>query len=63
MYRPVPPRIEDAAAMEAGVIEFWRDHDIFRRSLEQRADGPRWVFYEGPPTANGNPGTDRKSVV
>lgn len=57
MYRPVPPRIDDAAAMEADVIAFWRDNDIFRRSLEQRADGPRWVFYEGPPTANGSPGT------
>ncbi len=57
MYRPVPTRIDDAAAMESAVIDFWRNNDIFRRSLEQRADGPRWVFYEGPPTANGNPGT------
>ncbi len=57
MYRPVPTRIDDAAAMESAVIDFWRDNDIFRRSLEQRADGPRWVFYEGPPTANGSPGT------
>jgi isoleucyl-tRNA synthetase len=30
---------------------------VFERSLEQTADGPRWIFYEGPPTANGMPGT------
>ncbi|MFN8126870.1 MAG: isoleucine--tRNA ligase [Candidatus Nanopelagicales bacterium] len=57
MYRDVPARIEDPAAMEADVIGFWRTNDIFARSLEQRAGAPRWVFYEGPPTANGNPGT------
>lgn len=57
MYREVPARIDDAAAMESGIIEFWRANDIFHRSLEQRAGAPRWVFYEGPPTANGSPGT------
>ena len=57
MYREVPTRIDDAAAMETGVIEFWRDNDIFHRSLAQREGAPRWVVYEGPPTANGSPGT------
>ncbi len=57
MYREVPPRIDDAAAMEEQIIAWWRDRDVFRRSLAQRADAPRWVFYEGPPTANGSPGT------
>jgi isoleucyl-tRNA synthetase len=36
------------------VLAYWRTHDVFRRSLA--ADRPRWVFYEGPPTANGRPG-------
>ena len=56
MYRPVPPRI-DLPAMERDIIGWWADHDIFGRSLEQSAGGPQWVFYEGPPTANGTPGT------
>jgi isoleucyl-tRNA synthetase len=57
MYREVPSRIENAAAMEAAILEFWRERDIFHRSLSQTSDGPDWVFYEGPPTANGSPGT------
>ena len=56
MYTPVNPRI-DLVAMENAMITFWRDQRIFERSLAQTADGPRWVFYEGPPTANGKPGT------
>ncbi|MFI6580687.1 isoleucine--tRNA ligase [Embleya sp. NPDC050493] len=55
MYRPVPAQV-DLPAMEHEVLAFWRDNDIFERSLERNADGPRWVFYEGPPTANGMPG-------
>ncbi|MYV96694.1 isoleucine--tRNA ligase [Streptomyces sp. SID3343] len=55
MYRPVPAQV-DLPAMEHEVLAFWRDNDIFDRSLEQTAQGPRWIFYEGPPTANGMPG-------
>ena len=57
MYREVAPRIESAAEMESGILQFWQDNDIFHRSLSQTADNPEWVFYEGPPTANGSPGT------
>ncbi len=56
MYRPVPPRI-DLPAMERDIIAWWSQRDIFGRSLEQSAGKPQWVFYEGPPTANGTPGT------
>ena len=55
-WRPVPP----AAAwgeMEERVLAFWRERDVFHRSLAQRAGEPPWVFYEGPPTANGRPGS------
>ncbi len=55
-YRAVPPQV-DLPAMEREILEFWHDHDTFRTSLEQTSDGPRWTFYEGPPTANGKPGT------
>ena len=57
MYRDVPARIDDAAAMEAEVARFWTTNDIFQRSLDQTESGPSWSFYEGPPTANGTPGT------
>ena len=38
------------------MLERWRERDVFKRSVEQRAGAPSWVFYEGPPTANGRPG-------
>ena len=57
MYREVPARIDNAAAMESDVMQFWDENDIFLRSMRKTADGPLWVFYEGPPTANGTPGT------
>ena len=56
MYSPVSARI-DLVAMEHEIIDFWREHKVFDRSLQRTEDGPRWVFYEGPPTANGKPGT------
>jgi isoleucyl-tRNA synthetase len=40
---------------ESRVREFWRERDIFEKSLAARREGPRFVFYEGPPTANGMP--------
>ncbi|MGI8434493.1 MAG: isoleucine--tRNA ligase [Nocardioidaceae bacterium] len=55
-YRPVDPRV-DLPAMEREVLGFWRDEDTFATSLRQRVDADRWTFYEGPPTANGLPGT------
>ena len=56
MYREVPPQV-DLPALEHGVLQYWRDNDTFHASLKQREDAPLWVFYEGPPTANGTPGT------
>jgi isoleucyl-tRNA synthetase len=55
-YRPVPPQV-DLPAMEREILEFWDGADVFTKSLEQTADGQPWTFYEGPPTANGMPGT------
>ncbi len=40
---------------EEAILRFWRERDIYRRSLELRSDGPTFVFFEGPPTANGMP--------
>ncbi|QMU68574.1 isoleucine--tRNA ligase [Streptacidiphilus sp. P02-A3a] len=54
-YRPVPAQV-DLPALEHGILSFWQDGKIFQRSLEQSEGRPEWVFYEGPPTANGMPG-------
>ena len=56
MYRPVPAQI-DLPEMERQVLEFWEEQNIFHRSLAQTREGTPWVFNEGPPTANGMPGT------
>ena len=51
------PAQVDLPALERGVLERWDRDRVFQRSLEQTAGGEPWVFYEGPPTANGKPGT------
>ncbi len=47
----------DLPALDHEILRFWQERNIFARSTEQTANGPQWTFYEGPPTANGNPGT------
>jgi isoleucyl-tRNA synthetase len=42
--------------MEQDVLRFWKEADVFHKTVDQMANGPRYVFYEGPPTANGRPG-------
>jgi isoleucyl-tRNA synthetase len=53
-FRPVDAR-QPFPELEERVLERWRERDVFHRSLAQRADGEVWSFYEGPPTANGQP--------
>jgi isoleucyl-tRNA synthetase len=57
----IPPRAVDARqelpVLELEVLERWRDRDVFAESLRMRKDAKQWVFYEGPPTANGPPGS------
>ena len=55
MFKPVSPKL-DVTSMEEGVLKFWKQNDIFKKTVEQREGGPEYVFYEGPPTANGKPG-------
>ncbi len=55
-YASVPHQI-DLPAMEHDVLKLWRERDTFTKSWQRTEDGPRWTFYEGPPTANGMPGT------
>ncbi|MFI5035164.1 MAG: isoleucine--tRNA ligase [Acidimicrobiales bacterium] len=55
MFRPVSADL-DFVAVEEAELARWKTHDVFARSMAQRAGAPPWVFYEGPPTANGLPG-------
>src|SRR5271166_3932846 len=56
----IPPRTVDPQqelpALEEEVLARWRERDVFRESLRMREHAPPWIFYEGPPTANGPPG-------
>ena len=54
--KKLPPQV-DLPALEHEVLQRWEREQVFERSLEQTAQGEPWVFYEGPPTANGKPGT------
>ena len=56
MYRQVPTHV-DLPAMEREILDLWAREDVFARSLAQSEGRPLWVFNEGPPTANGTPGT------
>ncbi len=54
IYEPVDTKV-DLPALDRRILEFWRDRRVFERSMEQREGSPEWVFYDGPPTANGRP--------
>jgi isoleucyl-tRNA synthetase len=54
-YQPVDPKVA-FPALEERILSWWRETDVFARTVEARADAPTWLFYEGPPTANGKPG-------
>ena len=54
MFDPVSASIR-FPDMEEEILHFWKEHRIYEKSLRQRQDAPSFVFYEGPPTANGMP--------
>ncbi len=47
---------QSPAQKEEAILQFWKEHHIFEKSCRATASGPAFVFYEGPPTANGKPG-------
>ena len=55
MFKPVSPNL-NITQMEEAVLRMWKIRHIFKKSEEQRRGNPEYVFYEGPPTANGIPG-------
>ena len=55
MFRPVNNKV-NLTQVEENILNWWRENKIFQRSVAARRAGSRFVLYEGPPTANGNPG-------
>ena len=55
-FRPVDTK-QSFPELEERVLERWRERDVFHRSLARREGAEIWSFYEGPPTANGRPGS------
>ena len=57
MSRPAIDPAQSLPALEREILERWRERDVFNQSVQRRAGAQPWVFYEGPPTANGKPGS------
>ncbi len=54
MYKKVSTDL-NFVQREKEVLEFWKENQIFEKSMEQTKNGPTYTFYDGPPTANGKP--------
>ncbi len=55
-HRPLPKDVS-FPALEEEVLARWNERDVYRESMRRREGAPPYVFYEGPPTANGRPGS------
>ena len=55
-FRAIPAAV-DLPAVEHSILKFWRENSIFEKTVAAREGASAWTFYEGPPTANGMPGT------
>ena len=54
MYKKVSTGL-NFAEREQKILEFWKENNIFEKSIRLREGGPAFTFYDGPPTANGKP--------
>jgi isoleucyl-tRNA synthetase len=54
MYKPVDPRTP-MPDVEVKQMKYWKENNIFKRSIENRKDGEKFIFFDGPPFANGKP--------
>ena len=54
VYEKVSPEL-NFVDREKQVEKFWKENDIFEKSIENRKEGETYTFYDGPPTANGKP--------
>jgi isoleucyl-tRNA synthetase len=55
MFKPVSSKF-NVTLVEEAALRFWKSHDVFHKTMKEREGGPEYVFFEGPPTANGKPG-------
>jgi isoleucyl-tRNA synthetase len=55
VFRSVDPQVS-FPQLEESLVQWWRDSGVQQRAMHGREDGPDFVFFEGPPTANGRPG-------
>ncbi len=55
MFLPVSSKV-NFPQVEENILSLWRNNNVFERSVDARQGAPRFVLYEGPPTANGSPG-------
>ncbi len=55
MYKTIDLK-ESPRHLENRIREYWNKHDMVQKSIDIREGMPRFIFYEGPPTANGKPG-------
>src|SRR5436853_2323359 len=46
----------DLSLISKEILKFWNEFKIFEKSVASRSGSPSWIFYEGPPSANGMPG-------
>ncbi|MGM0431243.1 MAG: isoleucine--tRNA ligase [Spirochaetota bacterium] len=54
MFKPVDPKVS-FPKMEEKIITFWKDHDIFQKSIDSRSEEDEYIFFDGPPFATGLP--------
>ena len=54
MYKKVSTNL-NFVEREKQTEKFWKDNDIFKKSMDSRKEGETYTFYDGPPTANGKP--------
>ena len=55
MFKPVSSHV-NFPEVDASILQYWKDKNVFRRTETEREDGPLFTLFEGPPTANGSPG-------
>ena len=55
MFKSVSSKL-NVPSMEENILKMWKKQGVFKKTVEQRKGKPEYVFYEGPPTANGRPG-------
>jgi len=55
MFKKVESKV-DLVGLEEKILDFWKEKNIFGKTLKKTEKGKKFVFYEGPPTANGAPG-------